>query len=891
MIITHLALEGVGRFRTRHAVRGLGPGLNLLCAPNEAGKSTIARALRACLFYRHTSTDKEISTLACLGAQLAAVIEVGFEQRDAGYTIRKSFLSNRNSKLFKSGQLAAEGREADEEVWSALGLAAGTRSANESAFGMLWVRQGAQLDALDPDDARSVMTRLIEAEVGQVLGGARGERVRERVGNQLGDEETKNGQPKTGGRWKAAKDAVDAARDKLEAVSRTLALLDADLKNLVERMDERRRLDDPAALARLRADLEAARQAVTEADRAQGEAQAADNEAARLQLAAEIAERKHRDLVEIDLRITGSRQRLADIDGQIATAESARAARANKVQEAEAEDADLAARLASINAAWGRTAKIFDAITDVARIDDIKAKLTRARAIRQSLAAIAATLSHQGVSAEAMRAVDACARAFAEKQAQIDAKAPHVSIHLTTQAGKRVRFRGEVLEASMEAPVTEPVHIDIDGIASIEIAPVSVPADMQAVEAARKALQDALRAARADTIEDARERRTRTEDGEAERRGLTTELTLIAPEKTGGDGVAALEAELAAIESNLDSMKDYLPGALPTATELNQRRADAEKMREACRLKCIQAHDVLVAARYELAAEDVRLSALRAQKKTDEVTLRDDLARAPDVQRPDQLAALSAEAVEARGAVMLANMHAEKLRAALPSEVERAALHARAMRLQGATEAQRSELERADRDIIALRERIITRGGDGLGERKVALEDELAVCERELARIERRLDALRLLRETIDACRDEARDAYLAPIMTAMRPYLHSLFPNAEAHLDENLSIEGLSRGAADAEPFDYLSHGTREQMAVVVRLGLGRLLADRDQPVPILLDDALVFADDERIERMFDALTLAAEKQQVIVFTCRSRAFQSMGGRRLRIEPEGAAA
>ena len=891
MIITHLAVEGVGRFRTRHAVRGLGPGLNLLCAPNEAGKSTIARALRACLFYRHTSTDREISTLACLGAQLAATIEVGFEHRDAGYTIRKSFLSSKSSKFFRSGQLAAEGRGADEEVWSTLGLTAGTRSADESAFGMLWVRQGAQLESLDPDDARSVMTRLIEAEVGQVLGGARGERVRERVGVQLAEEETKNGQPKTGGRWKAAKDNLDAARDKLEAVSKTLALLDADLTSLVDRMDERRRLDDPAALARLRADLDAAKQAVSTAERAQGEAQTAANDAARLQLAAEIAERKHRDLVDLDLRITGSRQRLAEIDGHIASTEAARAARAGKVQAAEAEDTDLASRLASINEVWGRTAKIFDAITDVARVDDLKAKLTRARAIRQSLAAITATLSHQGVSAEAMRAVDACVRALNEKQAQVDAKAPHVSIHLTAQAGKRVRFRGEVLEASMAAPVTQPVHIDIEGIASIEVTPVAVPADMQAVETARKALQDALRAARANTIEEARERRTRTEDEEAERRGLTTELMLIAPEEKGGDGVATLEAELAGIENNLESMQNFLPGALPTAAELNQRRADAEKMREACRLKCLQAHDVLFAARYELTAEDVRLSALRAQKNSDEGTLRDDLARAPDAQRPDQLAALSSAAVEARGAVMLSNMHAEKLRAALPSEAERAALHARAVRLQGATEAQRTELERADRDITGLRERIITRGGDGLGERKVELEDEIAVCERELARIERRLDALRLLRDTIQACRTEARDAYLAPIMTAMQPYLHSLFPNAEAHLDENLSIEGLRRGAPEAEPFDSLSHGTREQMAVVVRLGLGRLLADRDQPVPILLDDALVFADDERIERMFDALTLAAEKQQVIVFTCRSRAFQSMGGRRLRIEPEGAEA
>lgn len=120
-----------------------------------------------------------------------------------------------------------------------------------------------------------------------------------------------------------------------------------------------------------------------------------------------------------------------------------------------------------------------------------------------------------------------------------------------------------------------------------------------------------------------------------------------------------------------------------------------------------------------------------------------------------------------------------------------------------------------------------------------------------------------------------------------MKPFLYSLFPEANAMLDENLEIEGLERAGMEPLPFEYLSHGTREQIAVIVRVGLGRLLANRGTPIPVLLDDALVFSDDNRIERMFDALTQAAEKHQVIVLTCRDRVFQSLGARRLRIEAE----
>jgi hypothetical protein len=38
----------------------------------------------------------------------------------------------------------------------------------------------------------------------------------------------------------------------------------------------------------------------------------------------------------------------------------------------------------------------------------------------------------------------------------------------------------------------------------------------------------------------------------------------------------------------------------------------------------------------------------------------------------------------------------------------------------------------------------------------------------------------------------------------------------------------------------------------------------------PIILDDALVDCDDDRIQRMFDALSRAGKNQQIIVLTCR---------------------
>ncbi len=90
--------------------------------------------------------------------------------------------------------------------------------------------------------------------------------------------------------------------------------------------------------------------------------------------------------------------------------------------------------------------------------------------------------------------------------------------------------------------------------------------------------------------------------------------------------------------------------------------------------------------------------------------------------------------------------------------------------------------------------------------------------------------------------------------------------------------------GRSEAEALAQLSEGTQEQLAVLARLGLGRLMADTGTPAPLILDDALVYSDDARIEQMFAALKLAAQSHQVLVLTCRERTFAGLGGHRIAI-------
>ena len=57
-----------------------------------------------------------------------------------------------------------------------------------------------------------------------------------------------------------------------------------------------------------------------------------------------------------------------------------------------------------------------------------------------------------------------------------------------------------------------------------------------------------------------------------------------------------------------------------------------------------------------------------------------------------------------------------------------------------------------------------------------------------------------------------------------------------------------------------------------------------------LILDDPLVYADDARLDLMVEILSEAAERMQVILLTCRERAFRHVNANRLTLTPPGPA-
>ena len=145
--------------------------------------------------------------------------------------------------------------------------------------------------------------------------------------------------------------------------------------------------------------------------------------------------------------------------------------------------------------------------------------------------------------------------------------------------------------------------------------------------------------------------------------------------------------------------------------------------------------------------------------------------------------------------------------------------------------------------------------------------------------------ALKLLIQTLAHVTESVRGRYLEPVAAAIAPYLTELFPDAAMAFRDGFSLEAITR-AGEREDFETLSDGTREQLAVLVRMGFARLLAERGASAPLILDDPLVYSDDARLSAMCSALVKASSQYQIVLMTCRETAFAALPAHHLEMVP-----
>lgn len=333
-------------------------------------------------------------------------------------------------------------------------------------------------------------------------------------------------------------------------------------------------------------------------------------------------------------------------------------------------------------------------------------------------------------------------------------------------------------------------------------------------------------------------------------------------------------------------------------TSSDAKRAAAAKRRRD------EQHALISQILQAIGVEDVQRARDQAKVRLEASIQLDDARRALSAVAPRGVAALQSECAALATALAAADLDALARIAADKDVVVLAARHGlEQAKAEGLDEKRyenmAAELAAARRDLNK-RQDDARRFSEHLerlkGEQDIADQEagassvETAQAAFDLAsadvqRCEEDIAALRLLCATLTNIVDNVRTRYLEPVSNAFLPYLTRVFPGAAADFREGFSLQALRR-AGEEEEFATLSDGTREQLAVLVRLGFARLFADRGAPVPLVLDDPLVYSDDARLAAMCAALNDAGSRHQVIVITCRESAFAPLGSHKLSLSP-----
>lgn len=866
MKLRAIHLENVRRFTDRIEINGIGDGVNVLCAPNEHGKSTVFDALHALFFKDRKSWDKEIRSLAPhAGGDPTVGVEV--EIGDAFYRIEKRWTRSRagDIRVWRNGALF---RQADDaEAW----LAEAVKAPKDGGpAGLLWVRQG--LTTLDDGDqgraARRDLMSSVAGEVEAITGGRRMDAALATCAAALGDYVTGTGKPREKGPLREAELRVAT----LEARRAELSGLVTELRQHIDRRHAARReledLETPEGRAEREARLAEARKTLEAAEghaRRLAEAVAAE-EAARREV--NRAREALETLQRLDREVRAAR---ADLDRTSEVHERAGEALAQATEAAKkaaARHAAAKAEAGSAAEALRRATRAGAAAASVARRADLVRAITAAEGYRSEMEASAAE-ARRDLAPQVLERIETLERDLVAARRAVEAEAASVSVAYLTGREGSVRIGARPVSAGERVTVTAAVVLDLDGIGQMTVTP-GAGTDETAVARAAQALDSALREAGVGTIDEARASVAARQKAEARGRDAKAALDAVAPE-----GIDRLREALAALPEPVEDAGEIPDLAAAEAAEAAARAAlqTAEVALEAARAALAEAQRAASVA--ETAAEGARL---RLDRAAAALTGVEDVAVELGERQTALDAAVAADAAASRSR--------EELARAAPDLAGAQAAHERAASVlrRAEDDCQRLRIELGRLDVA-----IDMRAGEAVEEELADVEAQLVPARAHLAALGFEVEVLKRLKAALETARSSARDRYVEPVKRELVPLLRLLWADAELQFDaEEVLPTSLVRNG-EAEDFSVLSGGTKEQIALLVRLAFARMLARAGTPAPVILDDAIVYTDDDRIERMFDALTRQAQDIQILVFSCRQKAFRDLGGRSLTIGRPGA--
>ncbi len=457
-----------------------------------------------------------------------------------------------------------------------------------------------------------------------------------------------------------------------------------------------------------------------------------------------------------------------------------------------------------------------------------------------------------------------------------DLKAPEAHINATKELDLQVTGREtERITEGQERliRVTNPITIQIPGYIQIQITPgTSLDKVTKELMKTEQQMNQLLTEHSVKNVSDAESKLQQRKMAEQSKREAESRMR----DALGEDTFEHLQEQEARIKDRIDTFHAVWPPGRP----LSQHLSEAQSELNEATLRLAQARTEL----QDSEREQDKLQTVTEQKNAQ---YRKELERRQVLQ--EQLAEdaqslesarnqMTDEALESSEEAGIRDAESwqkqldtqrDRLEQMQPEAVREHAEHTRRLR-----ESRKVEGARTKEDLLRLRGRLEKVESDGVFETVEELQSRLANKETELANITARAAAARYLYELMKEAREVSYRSYRRPLQEQIVALGRKVYGSTfSVELTDELTIHERIIDHTPV-PYESLSAGTKEQLTLMTRIAAAQLVS-RDGAVPVFIDDALGFTDDQRLLWMAVFLEQLGRTQQIIILTCNRDRYQ----------------
>jgi DNA repair exonuclease SbcCD ATPase subunit len=893
MILRQVKLSGWRSFSDSKTV-GFEPGFNLIVGPNEAGKSTLFEALARGLFDSARGKREELKQLQPVGTGLAPRVEVEFTAAGSEFRVVKQFLRDEICELWEqldgSWRRRADGDAAELAIreFASGGERGTSRALTPSLRGVaeaLWHLQ------TDKDDLPKEWTTAIHRGLGGLIEVAVESKpvflYLKKLEQHYSEYFTEKGRPKVDGPVLGI-DAEVARQQKTVDELRSKQSKAQDIREqLSEISDDLRR--NTIALEGSIDTLGSCEAGVEEADRferglealqAECNQQVAYSSSISAKWNGLLAREKTDDqlrakISEATLATLVDRAELANVEMQISdlVAERTAATTIEAVQEKRAAGLRAASSVRRLRADRDR----FDA--HLKRVEQKQADLSA-----KQVALVDLRAPEQKEHSEFLR----LSKELDQMRLEAELAAIRVRFNLSGQV--------EPISAEPEAGVSDGEFVITreTTFSIVNVGQITVRGGGRSLDELNSGIERTQA-----SLRDLRERFQLSEDEEFEprfRSGEELRKSIFALQNEVNDmALEVPKAEEELRKTNIGILEEEAR-AVNVAEEVgDQGGASIRRLEDEADRLTKEAKQQRLAAESQLEERRSRSTLLKEQVNQKELEKRD---WERDLKWNEAQNAQTIREFGSREALEVAAGDAAR-------EVERLGneLEARKQKVELSVVLPRMALDRARNEVNRLRDLVQEmkqdlRGkegelknlvGDGFYETLCAAEENLEALLIRQKVLMIRAEALKLLRSMVKERQSKQSDELVKPITETLKPWLTYVTSGKydDVSIGTTLIPQSLHSPTTGGRfDLELLSCGMREQLVILTRLALARIISKKN-PFPIILDDRLVNSDPHRRKRMIEVLMSVAQDTQVVIATCNEELYAGMEGNRISLQKQ----